>query len=109
MPVISADYIETLAPIYKDVLAAFQTLDPTRMEGEGLAYQSLYAVLGDKYALGEVRAACLEMAKGGAVEIKNSIFAHPTPLGEQLIEAITGRKPTVLPPFLPPSPLSKGA
>lgn len=102
MAVITGDYISTLAPIYKDVLGAFHHFDPTRQLCDGLAYQSLFSVLSDKYTLGEVRSACLELAKGGAVEIRNSIFAHPTELGEELIEAITGEKPRSLPPFLPP-------
>lgn len=102
MATITEDYLTSLAPIYRDVLSAFPKFDPTRKPGEGLAFQSLYSVLDEQYTLGEIRAACLELAKGGALEIKHKIFAHPTELGEQLIETLTGKKPMVLPPFMPP-------
>lgn len=102
MAVITQDYLSTLAPIYRDVLAAFPRFDPTRQYGEGLAFQSLHSVLDEQYTLGEVRAACLELERGGAVEVRNKIFAHPTEIGEQIIEAITGKRPVSLPPFMPP-------
>lgn len=99
---ITKDYLNNVAPIYKDVLRAFRNFDPTRHSGEGLAFQSLYSVLDEQYTLGEVTSACKELENGGALEIKNGIFAHPTEMGEELIEAITGSKPVQLPPFLPP-------
>jgi hypothetical protein len=99
---ITSEYLDTLQQIYKDVLSAFHEFDPTRQDGDGLAFQSLYSVLAEKYTLGEIRTACLELEKGGAVQIKHEIFAHPTELGEELIEAITGKKPVTLPPFVPP-------
>jgi hypothetical protein len=102
MAVITQDYLSTLAPIYRDVLAAFPRFDPTRQHGEGLAFQSLHSVLDEQYTLGEVRAACLELERGGAVEVRNKIFAHPTEIGEQIIEAISGKRPVSLPPFIPP-------
>lgn len=102
MPEISQEYLSSLPRIYKDVLAAFPEFDPMRQAHEGLAFQSLYSVLSDKYTLGEIRAACEALMRGGALEIKERIFAHPTDLGEDLIEAVTGRAPTVLPPFSPP-------
>jgi len=103
MATITNDYLDSLAPIYKDVLGAFRTLDPTRMLGEGLAYQSLFSVLNAKYTLGQVHAACRELAKGGAVEFRDEIFVHPTSLGEELIEAVTGQPAAQLPPFSPPT------
>lgn len=63
MAVISESYLQELAPIYKDVLAGFVRFNPARRPGEGLAFQSLYSVLDDRYTLGEIRAACLEMEK----------------------------------------------
>jgi hypothetical protein len=103
MPV-SNDYVASLAPIYRDILAAFPRFDPMRKVGYGLSYQSLYSALEGKYNLGEIQLACEEMAKGKAVEIKSDIFVNPTPLGEELIAAITGgRVPQVqVPPFKPP-------
>jgi hypothetical protein len=103
---ITDEYLKSVAPIYKDVLGAFQVFNPARREGEGFAFQTLYSVLSDKYSLGQIQAACQELEKGGAVEIKNKIFAHPTSLGEDLIEAVTGSKPQPLPPFLPPTPVN---
>lgn len=102
MATITDDYLQTLAPIYKDVFRAFQMFNPARREGEGFAFQTLYSVLSDKYTLGQIQEACRELEKGHAVEIRNGIFAHPTPLGEELIEAVTGTRPIPLPPFSPP-------
>ena len=102
MAVITNEYLASLARIYRDILIAFPRFDPTRQAGDGLAFQSLQSVLDDKYTLGEIRSACQELAKGGAVEIQHGIFAHPTELGEQLIEALTGHQPVTLPPFVPP-------
>ncbi len=102
MPTITDDYLQTLAPIYKHVFEAFQIFNPARREGEGFAIQTLYSVLSDRYTLGQVQEACRELEKGGAVVIRNGIFAHPTALGEALIEAVTGTRPQPLPPFSPP-------
>jgi hypothetical protein len=103
MPV-TPEYVETLPAIYRDILAAFPQFDATRKRGYGLSYQSLYSALNGEYTLGEIVLACQELAKNGAMEIKNEIFVHPTPLGEELIAAVTGGKlPQVaVPPFPPP-------
>ncbi len=103
MPV-THEYVESLAPIYRDILAAFPQFDSTRKIGYGLSYQSLYSALNGKYTLGQIRMASEEMAKGEAVEIKNEIFVHPTALGEEMIAAVTGDavpQPAV-PSFEPP-------
>ncbi len=104
MPVTS-EYVRTLPGIYRDILAAFPQFDPTRKVGFGLSFQSLYSALDGKYSLGQIRMACENMAEGGALQIRNEIFAHPTALGEELIAAVTGgREPQVaVPPFNPPS------
>jgi hypothetical protein len=101
---VTQEYVEKLPPIYRDILGAFPEFDARRKIGYGLSYQSLYSALNGKYKLGEIVLACQEMEKGGAVEIKNEIFVHPTALGEELIAAITGGKaPQVaVPPFTPP-------
>ena len=101
---ITEQYVQSLAEIYRDVLSAFPSFDTTRKVGHGLSYQSLYSALDGRYSLGEIRTACLEMAKGGVMTIRNQIFAHPTQVGEELIEKITGGQvpePQV-PPFNPP-------
>ena len=56
------------------------------------------------HRLEEVHRACLELAENGFFEIKNGIFAHPTELGEQLIAAITGRRPRPSEPMVPQLP-----
>lgn len=103
MPV-TDEYVKSLPAIYRDILAAFPRFDATRRAGYGLSFQSLYSALDGKYSLGEIRLACQRMAEGGVMEIKNEIFAHPTPLGEELIPAVTrGSVPVpAVPPFPPP-------
>ena len=97
-------YLQSLAPIYHDILAAFPQFAPTRGAGHGLAFQSLYSALDGKYTLGQIQRACEELAKGGAMEIKHEIFANPTALGEELIAAVAGSAvpPQDVPPFSPP-------
>ena len=100
---ISSQYIKELPEIYRDLLAAYPQFDATRKTGYGLSFQSLYSALNGKYTPGEIRMACEEMARGGAVEIRNEIFANPTPLGAELIAAITGKAaPAAVPRFIPP-------
>ena len=98
------DDVDSLPEIYRDILAAFPQFNSTRTVGYGLSYQSLYSALDDKYRLGQIKTACESMAAGGVMEIKHDIFACPTPLGEELITAITGiAAPTLeVEPFPPP-------
>ena len=102
---ITDEYVESLPDIYRDVLAAFPQFDPTRKFGYGLAYQSLYSALDGKYTFGQIEMACENMAEGGVMEIKHTTFACPTPLGEELIAAVTGgpiAPGLEVPPFNPP-------
>lgn len=102
--VISTDYLESLPAIYKEILAAFPKVDPRRLRGAGLAFQSIYSALDGKYTLTEIKLACQELELGNAVERRNSIFVHPTGLGENLIAALTGTEADslVVPKFAPP-------
>ena len=104
MPQITQEYIDSLPDIYRDVLAAFRVFNPSRTLDSGVAFQSFYSALYDKYNLAEIRVACERMEKGGVLTIKNEIFAHPTELGEELIEHLTrGTLPEdTVPPFSPP-------
>ena len=89
-----AAYSANLPPIYRAILAAFPEVEPGRKAGDGLAYQTLAVHFANKrreFGLSEVQEACNRLADSGFVEIKNRIFAHPTPLGERLIAAISGR------------------
>ena len=101
---ISDEYVNSLPEIYRDILAAFPQFNPTRTVGYGLSYQSLDSALDHKYRFDQIKTACESMAAGGVMEIKHDIFACPTPLGEELITAITGiAAPTLeVEPFPPP-------
>lgn len=105
MSVVTKDYLNSLPPIYRDILSVFPKMEPARRPGYGLAFQSLYAALEGKYPAGDVNAACDQLVAGGAVQIKHAIFVHPTALGEELITALTGHqaKSVEVPPFTPPT------
>jgi hypothetical protein len=88
-----AAYAQNLPPVYRDILAAFPAIEPGRKAGYGLAFQTLamhFANTKRGYALGEIQEACKQLADSGFVELRNSIFVHPTDLGEQLIAVVTG-------------------
>ena len=102
---ITDEYVESLPDIYRDVLIAFPQFNPNRKFGYGLTYQSLAAALDEKYTFGQIKMACENMAKGGVMKIKHTVFACPTPLGEELIAAVTGGTVAPgleVPPFNPP-------
>lgn len=101
-------YAATLPEIYREILAAFPRIEPTRKTGFGLAFQSIWADFeehGLAISLGELMEACQQLAAYGFVEIKRGMFVHPTDKGEQLIRAVTGceASPTKV-PVLPPPP-----
>ena len=104
---IDDQYIKNLPDIYRDVLEAYPQFNSTRIVGDGLAYRSLYSALADenkRYSLGQIKRACENMADVGLMVIKHSMFACPTPKGEELISAITGRMTPVsdVPPIEAP-------
>ena len=103
MSSVTSEWLAGLAEIYRDIFQAFPAFNPQHRAGEGVAFQSLYSMLNDKYTLTEIREACEQLARGGAVEIRNGIFAHPTALGEEIIEKLTDHLSTQrIPPFSPP-------
>jgi len=102
MPEIPAEYIDQMPEIYKKIFGAFWMFNPTRKQEHGISANSIYSVVSDKYSLGEVVAACDSMAEQGVMEKKNGNFYHPTQVGEQILEAVTGKKPVEVPPFPPP-------
>lgn len=104
---IDDQYVKNLPDIYRDVLQTYPQFNSTRIAGDGLAYQSLYSALADKnkgYSLGQIKRACENMAEVGLMVIKHSMFACPTPKGEELISAITGHTTPVsdVPPIEAP-------
>lgn len=91
---INDEYMSKLAPIYKDILAAFPTTMPNRKAGHGLHYNSLDSTLKEQqraHTYGEILEACHKMADSKIVEIRNRHFVYPTEIGERLISKITGR------------------
>lgn len=87
-------YANDLPPIYRDILAAFPTIEPHRQAGYGLAFPTLAMYFANRqrgHSLGDVQVACRRLADNGFLEIKNEVFAHPTDLGEQLIAIVADR------------------
>ena len=103
MATISQEYLDSLAPIYGDVMRVFPAMEPSRKLGYGLAVQTIYEYLRDAHSFGEISEACRQLEKGGAVTIKNNVFVHPTDLGEDIIAALVGRHAATIaiPPFSP--------
>lgn len=100
----SKQYLETIPPIYRDVLAAYPRINPLRKKGNGLAVSTIYANLENEqksYSVGEIREACHNLAASGVVQIQNQIFVHPTDLGEELIASLTEQATPAksVPPF----------
>lgn len=102
-------YVESLPPIYREILASFPRIEPNRKQGFGLAFQTLAADFEDQQkgiTLGEIIQACQALEQQRIVEIKHRIFAYPTQLGERLIATMTGEHaPEVMVPELPSPPV----
>lgn len=109
MATVTKEFVEALPVIYRDILGAFPEIEPARKEGDALAFQTLYERLrnwprGDSfrsyveadrrnsYSIREIVQACENMQKHGVVEIKDEIFVSPTPVGEELISLLTGKR-----------------
>ena len=102
---ISQDYIDSLPEIYRDILRTYAMFSPPHRLTDGLAFQTLYSGLDDRYSLAEIRMACERMADAGVLEIRNGIFAHPTPVGVEIINRLTeGQTARVTVPEFPPLP-----
>lgn len=103
-----AAYAKKLPPIYRDIMAAFPAIEPSRKAGYGLAFQTLavhFANTRHEHGLEDVRAACMRLAEEDFLEIRNGIFAHPTELGEQLIAILTAKPRAISPSPPPPLPM----
>jgi hypothetical protein len=105
------EYADSLPKIYQELLRQFPRSDPHRTVGSGLAMATIYADLKNQYrsdgdvipySSGLVREAFEQMAAKGVVEVRNKIFVYPQPLGEELIELLSGMKPETVPPFPAP-------
>jgi hypothetical protein len=87
-------YVDALPPIYKEILSAFPRIEPSRRQGDGLAFQTIAADfenLHKPYSLGLIIQACMQMEQKGLVVTKNLIFVHPTAVGERLIALVAGQ------------------
>ena len=105
MNVAMHEYAKELPEIYREILATFPRVEPTRRVGYGLAYQTIYESMGRLRSLGEIIEACEKMRDAGVVEIKHRIFVHPKPLGEDIITAVTGKEaPVQMVPAFPDPP-----
>lgn len=101
-------YVQKLPAIYREILAAFPRIEPSRKAGYGLAFQTLatdFKSRGSSFGAGEIINACNQLQQHGIVEIKHHLFVHPTGYGERLIGAITGLPaPAAEVPVLPTPP-----
>jgi hypothetical protein len=105
MAVVTQQYVDSLPPIYRDILAAFPEIAPARKVGEGLTFQTLFARLREAarprtqrdtrrtaWSYREIVEACRNMERAGAVKIEQTMFVCPTEVGEQIIAALTGKQ-----------------
>lgn len=91
-----SEYAKKLPLIYRDIMTAFPAVEPGRKAGYGLAFQTLtvhFINTRREYSFGDAQEACNRLAAEGFLEIKHEIFAHPTPLGEELIATLTEKPP----------------
>lgn len=88
MPAITRSYVNALPDIYRDVLRMIPRFNSQRRLGAGVAIQSIYAALENRYPLSQVRLACEKMTEAGVFTIRNEIFVYPTESGEQLIRSV---------------------
>lgn len=88
MPKISQQFADSLPDIYRDILKAIPRFNSQRELGAGIAIQSLYASLDNRYSLSQVRLVCERMAEAGVLELRHEIFVYPTELGTELVRQV---------------------
>jgi len=104
MAVVTEQYLADLPKIYQDILDVFWMFNPNQRSDRGLASDSIYAMLRDRYTIGEVTEACDLMVSGGAFRLEKEIFCFPTELGTEMIQKRhqkSGR--AQVPAFVPPN------
>lgn len=97
-------YADQLPEIYRDVLKAFQESDPNRFFGDGLATGTLHAYLhGGRHNKHELEIALGRLEEAEFFRYDDLLgFYFPTPLGEELLAVVSGRRPQVIAvPHLP--------
>jgi hypothetical protein len=103
MSTVTDEYLDHLPKIYQDILDVFWMFNPNHRPHRGLAADSAYAMVRDKYTLGEVVEAFEQMADGGALRKEKEAIYLPTPVGEEMIRRRhqkSGR--SEVPAFVPP-------
>lgn len=100
-------YADQLPEIYRHVLTAFSTANPSRLAGEGLFAGTLATHVvnrGGRFQPEEITLALYQLDDAGflTTEVGGFDFYTPTPVGEELIAALTGwRAKRVTVPELP--------
>lgn len=101
-------YVGSLPQLYRDILTAFaQAAYPMRRYLEGMAVDVLHAQmtnLGMSHTDSEVYAALEQLERKGffQVDVIDQAYVGTTPLGEELLAAVTGRlAPKATVPELP--------
>ena len=92
MPETLDEYVANLPEIYRDILAVFPEVDPSRKMGYELATSTITVALNNKWSLEEIQEASSQLAAKGLAEIRHSLFVRPTPLGEEIIARLTGHR-----------------
>ena len=88
MSTVTAEYVDNLPEIYRDVLNAFWTFNPQARPDWGIAPESVHVMLRDKYTRGEIRGAFQQMVEGGALASSDQTFFRPTVIGQQIIDVL---------------------
>ncbi len=101
-------YADQLPKLYRDILTAFgRATEPVRRYLEGVSTDVLETQLvnqGTPYSDSEVFAALERLERSGffSIEVQDLTYAAPTPLGEDLLAAVTGKAVPKIPvPDLP--------
>lgn len=109
-PEVLAAYAADLPPIYRQILGAYQTAQHGRLAGESLAVATIQMHLrnlGHRYEFESVLNACMELFANGFLDNTTRAYESfaPTPVGEALVAAVTGRPtPARVIPRLPAPP-----
>src|SRR5438034_1194985 len=89
-------YAAQLPTIYRDILGSFPAVNPRRRVGDGLTADTLHAVVEEafpEHRPGDIDDALERLVARGFLTQRQGLFFAPTPLGERLITAVTGKKP----------------
>jgi hypothetical protein len=88
-------YADRLPAIYRTVLSAFPRVSPKRRVGDGLSADTILEFIEEEseYRADDAGDALRRLIAGGFLTESRNILIAPTPLGEQLIVAVSGHAP----------------